>query len=153
MAGLLVNATDLDSTYGFKITSDGVTLGAAPARRITIPIPGIEGELYQGLELGPRPILIRGVIVGTNQADMYTKLIGMEGVLVVASGSFGTAPASFVSPTRAEFTLTIPTFGGKKFPNCSYDGMDIEYVGPRILTRVCFVTIKFVQSRPFTVAA
>lgn len=152
MAGLLWDAVDLQTTYGFTILKDGVTVNTPQVRRITIPIPGVEGEIYQGTELGPRPIQIRGVLVGTNQADMYTKLIGLEGALFVANGSFGAAPANNVSPARAEKTLTIPTFGGRKFPNCSCDGIDIEYSGPRLLSYICVLTLRFVQSRPFTVA-
>lgn len=146
---LLVDAVNYQTSFGFRILRDGVTVNPAPARRITIPIPGVEGELYQGLELGARPLSVRGIITGTSQADMYTKLLALEADLI---GSFGTAPANFLSPTRLERTVTIENFGGKKFPNCSYDGIDIDYVGPRLLSFVCVLTIKFVQSRPFTVA-
>lgn len=146
---LIVDSTNYETSYGFKILRDGVTVNPAPARRVTIQIPGVEGELYQGLELGPRPIQVRGVVVGTTQADMYTKLISLEADLI---GSFSSAPANFLSPTRVERTVTIENFGGKKFPNCSYDSIDIDYVGPRGITYVCVLTIRFIQSRPFTTA-
>lgn len=148
MAGLIVNSTDLQSSYGFYIARDGVSVGFAPSRRIVETIPGVDGELYFNTELDARPISIRGVVVGTSQSDMYTKLINIDAVF---TGSLGTTPdANFISPARAEFTLTIPSFGSKKFANCSFAGGEIEYLGPRILTWYAILNLRFVQSRPFT---
>lgn len=151
MAGLLINATDVEgASYRFYIAKDGVTVGFAPSRRITETIPGTDGEWYINTELDPRPISIRGVIIGTSQSDMYTKLLALDALV---TGSLNTTPdANFISPSRAEFTLTIPSFGSKKFANCSFAGGEIEYLGPRVLTWYAVLTLRFVQSRPFTTA-
>lgn len=152
MAGLLINTTDLSGgSYGFYIAKDGVSIGFAPSRRITETIPGIDGELYINTELDPRPISIRGVIIGTSQSDMYTKLLALDALV---TGSFNTTPdANFISPTRTEFSVTVPSFGSKKFANCSFAGGEIEYLGPRALTWYAVLTLRFVQSRPFTSTA
>ncbi len=143
MAGVKIDSTDISSSYGFKVLRDGVTANPAPARRVNVTAPGIDGDKYINVEAGPRPITIRGVIQGTSQSDMYTKIFGLEAMLL---GSFGSASAT--TPARAEFTITVPNFGSIKFGNCSYDGMEIEYVGPREIATVCIVTIRFIQSVP-----
>lgn len=145
MAGLIWGTTDFYTTYGFTIAKGGVTVYAAPVRRNTIPIPGIDGELYQGIEMLPRPIIVRGFIQGSSQTDMYTKFFGLEAELI---GSFSSAAPNYLAPSRPEKTLTIPNFGGKKFATCSYDGMEIDYPGSRLLTHMCALVIRFVQSHP-----
>lgn len=143
MAGVLIDSTDLSTSYGFKVLRDGVTANPAPARRVSVTVPGIDGEKYINVEAGPRPISIRGVIQGSSQSDMYTKIFTLEALLF---GSFGSGAAA--SPARTEVTITVPNFGSRKFANCSYDGMEIEYIGPREKTAICVVTLKFIQSVP-----
>lgn len=149
--GMKWGTIDFETTYNFKISADGFDLQAPEVRHEFMVIPGIDGIRDFNAELGARSIVVRGVIIGTSNSDMYTKLIGLENELLGTLSA--TTDANFIAPTRALKDLTIPSFGSKKFPNCRCIGWRIlKYFGKRILCKELELEIRFLQTRPFTVA-
>jgi hypothetical protein len=141
--------TDLQATYKFYLSLDGFDLQAPEVRHEFMVIPGIDGVRDFNLEFGMRIITVRGMIIGSSNADMYANLVDLEGGLfgsLAASGS-----GTFVSPARALNTMIIEDIDNKKFQNCRVIGWKVlRYFGPRVTAKILELELKIAQVRPFT---
>lgn len=158
MAGVIWGSTDLQTSYGFVIERNGLIANPPEPIHHSTRVPGRDGAVFQGTDLAEPLFSIRGIINGTSNDDLQTKLKGLVNELSGAWAAHPNAGSGYTAPTRAVKTLTIPKFGPstdlRKFPNCSYNGMTVDkFVQPRYLTIGVQVTIKFIQWNPEATAA
>lgn len=153
MPGLTFGGVDF-SGLGFEIATgeNSVRVSAPQVIFTEISIPGINGVVRLNPRLGPRQISVEGFVSGISQSLMMSNVMTLESNLL---GSLGTDPdpANHVAPTYALKDLVIPSFGGKKFPNCECETWSWSFLQGRPLQNICRFSITFRQAIPFTVNA
>ena len=146
--GLVFGTTDLETTYGFQIIPNGVDVPGARYNPVVVKIPGKHGVVGIDHVAQPRRITISGIIQGTSQSDLQSKIEGLSDEL---AAGIATQPTSDQTSGYTEKNLQIPGFT-RKFP-CVYESMEVEYIGSRMApgVKVARVTLTFYQSIPKTV--
>ena len=158
MAGVIWGSTDFESTYSFVVERDGFIINGPEPIHQYEQVPGEDGAEILGTYLAPPNITLRGIISGTSNDDLQTKLRALINELCGSWAPHPNAGTGYNAPARPGKDLTIPKFGPaaslRKFPKCSYNGYSVDkFVQPRYLTVAVQVTVKFIQSRPEATAA